>query len=524
MERYKHIPKLLFICLIISSDLFLFSLCIESDDFKIQEITIEQIHNAFAQNKLTSRQLVDFYLRQIETLNPELCSVSEVNPAAQDDADRQWKVDNHDLQLPGSLHGIPVLLKDSIPSDAGVAEKIRKAGAVILGKVSPKEHSVSDSQEPPNDWCTKNHQSVNPYVEIADPCGSKSGSAISVAANMVAVSLATEVDGSISCSADRNSVVGIKPTIGLTSRAGIGALPTRLGTVGPIGRTVSDAVALLDAIVGYDPEDPEATGEAVRFIPKGGYKQFLNKDGLNGKRMAIISTPYFESFLRDSITASTFEKHMDTLRLRGATIVDNLPTAYTDLIFDPYKSSEAREALTRFNATLSKYLDDVNNSPLPPRPENDSFPEMAEGGRDATSLMKFRELGEDLNKLQSSVTNVSGSAFEKLIQEYDLDAVVTLGQDAFKVLSITGNPGITVPAGYEADGMPFGICFSGVRGSEPALIQVAYGFEQATNIRKPPLFSKTFRIEDHLHISRMKSSNSSSFNAFPFPSGLTGDF
>ncbi|CAM8907142.1 unnamed protein product [Rhodiola kirilowii] len=443
-------------------------LCIQYD-FKIHDITIEQIHNAFAENKLTSRELVDFYLCQIETLNPKLCTVTEVNSEARDqadEADREWKFKNQDRGLLGSLHGIPVL---------------------------------------------------NPYIATGDPCGSSSGSAISVPANMAAVSLATEVDGSIACSADRNSVVGIKPTIGLTSRAGIDSLLTRLGTVGPIGRTVSDAVSVLDVIVGYDPRDPEATGEAVKFIPKGGYKQFLNKHGLNGKRIAIIRTPYLESFLKESITASMFKKHMDTLRLRRATIVDNLAAIHTDLILDPYESAEARGALIRYNVIWSKFLDDLNSSSLAP-PVLDMTEDsqiQAEISRLDAEMKIVSEFGDDFIRFLEIVKNVSCNAFEKLMQDYDLDAVVTLGKDAFEVLRMTGIPGITVPAGYEANGLPFGVCFSGLRGSEPTLIQVAYGFEQASHVRRPPMLSKSFNIEEHLHLPGWKFTNSSSGGAFP---------
>ncbi|CAM8901626.1 unnamed protein product [Rhodiola kirilowii] len=422
-----------------------------------------------------------------------------------------------DRGLLGSLHGIPVLVRDSMPSNAVVVEKLMKAGAVILGQVIPVESSLSDSKKAQNDWCIKNDQSMNPYVVTGDPCGSSSGSAISVAANMAAVSLATEVDGSVAYSADRNSVVGIKPTIGLTSRAGIDSLLTRLGTVGPIGRTVSDAVSVLDVIVGYDPRDPEATGEAVKFIPKGGYKQFLNKDGLNGKRIAIIRTPYLESSLKESITALMFKKHMDTLKLRGATMVDNLAAIDTDLILDPYKSGEARGALIRHNVILSKYLDDLKSSSLAP-PVLDMTEDsqiQAEISPLDAEMKIVSEFGDDFIRFLEIVKNVSCNAFEKLMQDYDLDAVVTLGKDAFEVLRMTGIPGITVPAGYEANGLPFGVCFSGLRGSEPTLIQVAYGFEQASNVRRPPMLSKSFNIEEHLHLPSWKFTNSSSGGAFP---------
>uniref|UniRef100_A0A7N0T3M4 Amidase domain-containing protein n=1 Tax=Kalanchoe fedtschenkoi TaxID=63787 RepID=A0A7N0T3M4_KALFE len=307
--------------------------------FNIHEATVDQIQNAFAQSQLTSRQLVDFYNHQIQTLNPILRAVIEINPDAQhqaDQADKQWKRLRRTRQQPlGSLQGIPVLLKDSIgtkdkmnttagsyallgsvvPRDAMVVEKLRKAGAVILGKASQSEwYKMRSLGKLPNGWCARSGQGVNPYVEMGDPCGSSSGSAIAVAANMVAVSLGTETDRSIICPADRNSVVGIVPTVGLTSRAGVVPVSARMDTIGPICRTVSDAVHVLDVIVGYDPRDPEATAKAAEFIPKGGYMQFLNKDGLEGKRLGIVRTPFIDSYINDSLVVPAFEQHISTLR------------------------------------------------------------------------------------------------------------------------------------------------------------------------------------------------------------------
>ncbi|MBA0734464.1 hypothetical protein Gogos_018369 [Gossypium gossypioides] len=276
------------------------------DDFSIEEATIESIQRAFAEDKLTSLQLVDLYLNRIQNLNPVLRSALEINPHARvqaEEADRQRRSNSHHPR--SFLHGVPMLLKDTIATDdkmnttaisyallgsvvgrdAGVVEKRRNVGAVILGKASLTEwYSFRALAKIPNGRCARGGQAQNPYVARADPCRSSSGSAISVAANMVTVSLGSETHGSILCPADYNSVVRLKPTVGLTSRAGVVPISSRQDTIG----TVADAVHLLDAIVGFDPGDSEATSEAAQFIPDGGYKQFLNEDGIIGKDWGLL--------------------------------------------------------------------------------------------------------------------------------------------------------------------------------------------------------------------------------------------
>ncbi|XP_024032627.1 probable amidase At4g34880, partial [Morus notabilis] len=218
---------------------------INGSEFSIIEATVADIQRAFADGRLTSRQLVDFYIDRIESLNPLLRGVLEINPDARDqaeiaDRERRDEANCGRGSSLGELHGVPVLIKESIATkdkmnttagsyallgsevarDATVVERLRSAGAVILGKASLTEWYGIRSPLIPNGWCARGGQAVNPYVESGDPCGSSSGSAISVAANMVAVSVGTETDASIICPANHNSVVGIKPTVGLTSRAG----------------------------------------------------------------------------------------------------------------------------------------------------------------------------------------------------------------------------------------------------------------------------------------------------------------
>lgn len=480
--------------------------------FRTQEITVQEIQIAFKQNKLTSRQLVESYIREIQRLNPVLKSVLEINPDAlyqADKADQERKA-----KAPVSLsiiHGIPILLKDNIatkdklnttagsyallgsvvPRDAGVVEKLRKAGAIILGKASLSEWSHYRANSIPSGWCARGGQAVNPYVASADPCGSSSGSAISVAANMAAVSLGTETDGSILCPSSHNSVVGIKPTLGLTSRAGVVPITPRQDTVGPICRTVADAVYVLDAIVGIDHNDA-ATRKSSKFIPSGGYIKFLKADGLRGKRLLITHYPGF-GFLNDS-GVNPFEPHLRKLREKGAILVDKLleiPNVndYFGL------SGEGTAMSVEFKPAINTYLKELVVSPVR------TLQDLIKFNHKFSDLEMLKEFGQSLF-LASEATNGTDIAYikaiknleklnkgyEKMMQNNKLDAFVTPSPNCSPVLAVGGYPGITVPAGYDSNGVPLGICFGGLKGSEPTLLEIAYGFEQATKFRKPPTF------------------------------------
>ncbi|KAK7258046.1 hypothetical protein RIF29_32444 [Crotalaria pallida] len=492
-------------------------------EFIINEATIEDIQGAFTRNELTSRQLVDFYVNRIHSLNPTLRAVLEINPDARDQADQADR-ERLELQDQGRqlLHGVPVLLKDSIGSkdkmnntagsyallgskaarDAHVVEKLRDAGAVILGKASLTEWYGCRSTKIPHSWCPRSGLAVNPYVEWGDPCGSSYGSAISVATNMVAVSLGTETYGSIICPADHNSVVGIKPTVGLTSRAGVIPISPRQDSIGPISRTVSDAVHVLDAIVGFDPRDYEATESAAKFIPAGGYKQFLNKDGLKGKKLGVVRNQFSNPY-SGSIAISIFEHHLNLLRERGATVLDNLEIRNLSIILDPFKSGVALVLQAEFKLSINNYLQELVYSPVR------SLAEIIEFNLKYPDLEKTNEYGQDY-LIASEMTNglgqeqiealemmeqLSQNGFEKLMKENQLDALVTLGSAASEMLAIGGYPAITVPAGYDSQGMPFGVCFGGLKGTEPKLIEIAYDFEQATRARKPP---HTFHLPEEI--------------------------
>ncbi|KAL6270791.1 hypothetical protein ACE6H2_027702 [Prunus campanulata] len=485
---------------------------ITGQGLSIREATIDDIQLAFKHNQLTSKQLVQFYLGEITRLNPFLKGVIEVNPDALDlaqKADYERKTKPPSVPL-SKLHGIPILVKDNtatkdklnttagsyallgsvVPRDAGVVTKLRKAGAIILGKASLSEWSNWRSNSAPSGWSARGGQGVNPYNFEETPSGSSSGSAISVAASLVAVALGTETDGSILSPCSYNSVVGIKPTVGLTSRAGVVPISPRQDTVGPICRTVSDAAYVLDVIAGADNNDI-ATFETSKYIPEGGYAQFLKCDGLGGKRLGILRA--FYDLEDDPFLTQIFEQHLNTLRNGDAILVDHLEIAN---LIDIVIGSDERTALSaEFKISLNTYLKDLVASPVR------SLADVIAYNNKNSKVEKINEYGQDLLEesektngigpkeleVLSNLERLSRDGFEKLMTDKSLDALVTYSSTASSILAIGGFPGIIVPAGFhDTKKYPFGICFGGLKGSEPKLIEIAYAFEQATKIRKPP--------------------------------------
>ncbi|KAG4215229.1 hypothetical protein ERO13_A01G164350v2 [Gossypium hirsutum] len=437
------------------------------DDFSIEEATIESIQRAFAEDKLTSLQLVDLYLNRIQNLNPVLRSVLEINPHAwvqAEEADRQRRSNSHHPR--SFLHGVPVLLKDTIATDdkmnttvgsyallgsvvgwdAGVVEKLRNVGAVILGKAILTE------------WYSFR---------------------------------ALETHGSILCPADYNSVVGLKPTVGLTCRAGVVPISSRQDTIRPMARTVVDAVHLLNAIVGFDPRDSEATSETAQFIPDGGYKQFLNEDGIIGKRLGVVRHPFLDTLNRS--TVSTFENHLELLRARGASMIDDLNIPNIDIISDSIRSGELMLLQSEFKSSVNEYLKELAISFVRSLADiidfNQNNPELEKleeyGQQTLIESERTNGIGEKERKAAEYLEKLSWDGFEKKMKDYKLDALMTPDISlAMTVLAIGGYPGISVRAKYQSDGMLFGICFGGLKGLEPKLIEMAYAFEQAMRLRK----------------------------------------
>ncbi|XP_052153609.1 probable amidase At4g34880 [Oryza glaberrima] len=490
--------------------------------FQIEEATVDDIQLGFNNGSLTSRQLVLFYLDRIARLNPLLHAVIEVNPdalaqAARADAERRRAASpssSSSGSCCGGLHGVPVLLKDSIATrdrlnttagslallgsvvrrDAGVVRRLRRAGAVVLGKANLDEWANFRTIQGTGGWSARGGQGRNPYVLSAAPCGSSTGSAIAAAANMATVTLGTETDGSILCPSSSNSVVGIKPTVGLTSRAGVVPISPRQDTIGPICRTVTDAVHVLDAIVGYDSRDAKATRAASNYIPPGGYRQFLKPDGLKGKRIGIPNG--FFNFPNGTVQQIVYQQLLDTVRKQGAVVIENLDIANLAVIQDVLNNGEQIVLAAEFKSSLNTYLSDLSYSPVRSLADiiafNNAHPIEERLKNFGQLIFLVAENTTGIGALEGAVirqlNELSADGLEKLMQDEQLDAIITPNDLVSTVLAIGGMPAITVPAGYGKMGVPFGICFGGLKGYEPRLIEMAYAFEQATKVRKAPKF------------------------------------
>ncbi|KAG5412762.1 hypothetical protein IGI04_000329 [Brassica rapa subsp. trilocularis] len=389
--------------------------------FSIQEATIQDIRLAFNEKRLTSKQLVEFYLEEISNLNPILFAVIETNPDAliqAEKADREREVKDVTTELP-FLHGVPILLKDLIstkdklnttagslalfgsvvPRDAGVVKRLRDSGAVILGKASLSEWAHFRSFAIPSGWSARGLQGKNPYVLTADPCGSSSGSAISVAANLVAVSLGTETDGSILCPSSQNSVVGFKPTVGLTSRGGVVPVSLRQDSVGREGATVIEDLSIPNMEV---IKDWTKSGERTALLAE--FKMSLN------------------AYLKDLVKSP--------VRSLADVIAYNEKFAEENVITEMRKK-KTQEKVEEWGQELFLAAEATNGM----------------GKKERAALQKMEEL--------------SRNGLEKLMKEKELDAIVSLGSKMSNVLAIGGYPGINVPAGYDSEGVPFGITFGG---------------------------------------------------------------
>ena len=497
---------------------------------QLEEITITELQVAMARGELNARELAEMYIERIHALDqqgPTLQSMLELNPAALEIAEKLDE-ERRDHGPRGPLHGIPILLKDNIatadamqttagslalvgsrpPRDAFVVQKLRQAGAVILGKTNLSEWANFRSNASSSGWSGRGGQGRNPYVLDRTPCGSSSGSATATAANLATVSLGTETDGSILCPASSNGVVGIKPTVGLTSRAGVIPISHSQETVGPFARTVADAAALLGALTGIDPRDSATRGSEGKFHTD--YTQFLDPNGLRGARIGIARQVYFGySAKADTIANSAIKQ----LRELGAEIIDpaDIPTAEQMSNF----KAELTVLLHEFKADLNAYLAELTCTPLRSLADIIEFnnahasEELSYFGQEI--LLMAQETGslsspDYLSALDENHRLSRQEGIDAVMDTYKLDALVMpttsppwridlvngdheMGSSS-QPAALAGYPAISVPAGYVFD-LPVGITFMGRAFSEPTLIKLAYAFEQATKVRHSPRYLPT---------------------------------
>src|SRR6476661_4528547 len=340
-----------------------------TEPFQFDEASVTQLQAEMAAGRLTSRAVTEHYLQRIAELDrkgPNLHSIIETNPEAPrlaEELDRE-----RTLKGPrGPLHGIPVILKDNIDTadrmtttagslalegsiasrDSGVAERLRAAGAVLLAKANLSEWANIRSTHSTSGWSARGGQCRNPYALDRNPCGSSSGSAVAVSSNLGAVAVGTETDGSIVCPASTTGIVGIKPTVGLVSRAGIIPISHTQDTAGPLCRTVADAAALLTALAGPDPRDA-ATAASAGHVEQD-YTAFLKKDGLRGARIGVARAKFFGY---SDVTDRLGNAALEVLRREGAVVIDpaDIPHA------GEYDAPELEVLLYELKADLNAYL------------------------------------------------------------------------------------------------------------------------------------------------------------------------
>jgi len=500
----------------------------EVKPFELDEITIAALQDGMKSGRFTARSLTEKYLARIELIDkqgPAVNSLLQINPdalaiAADLDQERRAKGPR------GPLHGIPIVIKDNINThdrmtttagslalagsiprrDAFVAQKLRAAGAVILGKTNLSEWANFRSSHSTSGWSARGGLTRNPYALDRNPCGSSSGSGVAVAANLCAAALGTETDGSIVCPSSANGIVGIKPTLGLVSRAGIIPIAHSQDTAGPMARTVADAAALLGALTGVDPED-RATDESRRQALSD-YTQFLDPGGLRGARIGVARRFFSFSEAVDRVMNAALEE----MKRYGAVIVDPADSETKEKLDD----SEMQVLLYEFKADLNLYLAALGpGAPVHSLKEIIQFnernreKEMPYFGQDL--FLKAEAKGpltskEYLDALEKNHRVAQTEGIDAVLAKFHLDALVapTGGPPCVTDLvdgdhdtggsstpaAVAGYPNISVPAGF-IFGLPVGISFFGRAYSEPTLIRIAYAFAQATRHRRPPRFLST---------------------------------
>jgi len=491
---------------------------------EIEEVTVAEMRAAMDAGRLTSRQIVEMYLARIDAIDrngPKLNSIMELNPDAlsiADEMDRELAAGSPR----GPLHGIPILLKDNIDTadqmlttagslalassrplqDSTTAARLRTAGAVILGKTTLSEWANFRSTHSSSGWSGRGGQALNPYVLDVSPCGSSSGSPAAVAANLTAVAIGTETDGSIVCPSNASSVVGIKPTVGLTSRAGVIPISHTQDTIGPHGRTVADAATVLGALVGPDPRDPQTQESAGRF--EADYTQFLDPAGLSGARIGVPRSNGYTGYSTQA--DAIFEAAIEAMRALGAEIVD--PAEYPNQE-EMGTRDELLVLLYEFKADLNAYLASRGpDSPMQTLADLITFntdnaeQEMPYFAQELFDLAQEKGPLTDqeyLDALEKNTRLSREEGIDALMDLHQLDAIVApTGSPSWKIdlvngdhflgasssdAAMAGYPIVSLPMGY-AYGLPVGISLIGRAYSEPTLIKLAYAFEQATQVRE----------------------------------------
>jgi amidase len=499
-----------------------------AEGLRLEEATIAQLQSAMRSGHLTSTALVRAYLDRINRLDrhgPRVNSVLELNPDAHDIAE-QLDRERRQGKVRGPLHGIPIIVKDNIDThdrmqttagslalvgqaplqDATVAAKLRQAGAVILAKANLSEWANFRSTHSSSGWSGRGQQCANPFVLDRSPSGSSAGSAAATSASFCAAALGSETNGSIVAPANACGVVGIKPTVGLTSRAGVVPISHTQDTVGPHGRTVADAAAVLGAIVGSDPRDVATQNPNARFFSD--YTQFLDRNALQGARIGVART---NGFGNSPKADAVIERAIAAMAAAGATIVDpaNIPTQgtvgqfeTTVLLFE-FKHDLNAYFATRVGVPVKTLADAIAFNSAHASTELQFFGQELFLAAQATTDLNDPVY---LNAVHQSLTLAGPQGIDKVILDNNLDALVAPTGGPVGLIDLVdgdrgvtssngvsaqaGYPIVTVPAGFSFE-LPVNVSFIGRAFTEPRLIALAFAFEQATKARRAPRFLPT---------------------------------
>ena len=475
------------------------------------EATIPELQALMAARQLTSRELTAAYLNRIGDLNPSMGAIIETNPqaigiAAQRDAERRRG------RVRGPLHGIPIVLKDNIatadrmettagsyalqgskvPADAPLVAGLRRAGAVILGKANLSEWANFRGFIPPppfpHGWSARGGFTVNPYVLDWDPCGSSSGSATSAALNFTSGAVGTETDGSIICPAGNNSVVGLKPTVGLVSQQGIIPISHSQDTAGPMTRTVTDAAIMLNAM-------RTPFGEVAGHSLPADYRAFLTRGALDGARIGVDRLNFTEEFFALPELNAVTEAALLVMEGLGAEIVDlaldDCPNP------NDWFDAEFNVLLNEFKGDVAAYMSTLRKT------EVRTLADLIQFNRDHCD-QEMRYFGQELFELAETFSGdpadtaadraaclqlTRAEGIDRLMTERNLDAIVSPAYSAgYSVAAVAGYASISVPAGVAVDGRPGAVWMVGGFLDEPKLLAFAYDLEQELGARPIPQF------------------------------------
>jgi amidase len=500
----------------------------EIKPFELDEITISDLQDGMKSGKYSARSLVEKYSERVDEIDkhgPSVNSILELNPDAlsiADVLDRERKAKGPR----GPLHGIPVLIKDNIDTadkmmttagslalvgskptqDSYVTQKLRSAGAVILGKTNLSEWANIRSSHSTSGWSGRGGLTKNPYVLDRNPCGSSSGTGAGISANLCTVGIGTETDGSIVCPSSANGLAGIKPTVGLVSRTGIIPISHTQDGAGPMCRTVRDAATLLGALTGVDPTDPATAASAGKS--HNDYTQFCDPNGLKGARIGVARKYFGFSDLVDAL----MEQALDAMKKLGATLIDpaNIET------LGKFDETELLVFMYELKADLNAYLARLGpNAPVHTLKDILEF-------NDRNRLKEMPYFGQDLfikseakgpltekaylDALDKNHRLARTEGIDATMDKFHLDALIAptggpawltdlvngdhVAGGSSNAAAVAGYPNINVTAGY-ISGLPVGISFFGRAWSEPTLIRLAFAFEQSTKARQTPRFLST---------------------------------